>query len=107
MRIKCPRCGSTNTSPLRGGERFRCNDCGRSIASLPRFNTKSGVADYREAVNEVHFTVGGYDTGYPEVWMRKTAQGIELSVRPGHYGWGTVGPCPGAGRGPETHLQWE
>ena len=84
MRIKCPRCGSTNTSPLRGGERFRCNDCGRSIGSLPRFNTKSGVADYREAVNEVHFTVGGYDTGYPEVWMRKTAQGIELSVRPGH-----------------------
>lgn len=83
-KIKCPRCGSTSTSPFQGGARFRCNGCGRAIATPPSFYTKSGVRDYRQAVKEVRFTVGGYDTGYPEVRMRKTAQGIGLAVRPGH-----------------------
>lgn len=88
MNIKCPRCGSTDTVPVQGGSgagaEFYCEKCRKGLATLPRFHTKFGERDYREAICYIYFVTGRYDAGYPQVTMLKRKNDIILDVRPGY-----------------------
>lgn len=87
MIIKCPRCGNTDTVPVQGGSeagaKFYCNKCRKGIATLPRFHTKFGERDYREAICHIYFVTGNYDAWYPQITMLKRKKDIILDVRPG------------------------
>jgi hypothetical protein len=61
---------------------YHCFSCGKDVGSLPLLISKHGTEDYRDIVTSVHFSDGGYLSGWDDVTIKKSAGGIVSDYSP-------------------------